>query len=665
MAPRGRDYRVDDVPHAGKLSTKVKLWSISSLLLGCTAVVLAFVITTLKRMPDAFQDVEVEMVRIEERNLNRMTGAKATYATESLARVVSDIELLQDFAQAALLGNFSGSASRSTNGMRGSQTCTPEVLPPYRSSDKLSRSQCSARSNCRWLAASGECASTINKDVSSYILPGRSGSEYDWDGVTAKPAAMPSHTKDRLDQMAALDMVFFSLRNQYGNDDGTLLYYGLEDYADGEARDGHAAESIYRTYPGEDMTSYSSWGAKHAAAGSPKWCDARWTPAAGSAPASWPTRAAPADAEHRGTQRQAAWYDPRCRGWYQDAKAAGGVIFTSPYTDSNTGKLVMSAAAPIYSDAAKTELAGVVAIDFSVADLDESILVNGRVLEEGHDGEGSGAGYSYVMAADGGAVIHPRLNRDEGAISIAELEVSLSDDPAGFTAFQTIATRVRNGCRGATEYTKHGDSWVMAYAPETAVGTGDCVDHGFGYAIGMTVSEAAVLKPFADLESAIAEKLSGAIVVVAALVGIGVLIMGCIAVAIGDKTARPVSNLYGMLTKLNNRETAGDGLARTASHVEVNELLKDIDAMLQVKADSPELHLLMKAFRQMVVIVSASNVKLGDGDYKGAIQSFTDALGVFKSINNQKGIGICCNNIAICYYNLAGQEDRARNLELA
>jgi len=28
-------------------------------------------------------------------------------------------------------------------------------------------------------------------------------------------------------------MVFFSLRNQYGNDDGTLLYYGLEDYADG------------------------------------------------------------------------------------------------------------------------------------------------------------------------------------------------------------------------------------------------------------------------------------------------------------------------------------------------------------------------------------------------------------------------------------------------
>ena len=54
-----------------------------------------------------------------------------------------------------------------------------------------------------------------------------------------------------------------------------------------------------------------------------------------------------------------------------------------------------------------------------------------------------------------------------------------------------------------------------------------------------------------ELRQAIAEKLSGAIVVVAVLVGIGVLIMGCIAVAIGDKTARPVSNLYGMLTKLD------------------------------------------------------------------------------------------------------------------
>ena len=63
--------------------------------------------------------------------------------------------------------------------------------------------------------------------------------------------------------------------------------------------------------------------------------------------------------------------------------AAGGVIFTSPYVSAggaSDGMLVMTAAAPIYHDAAKTIFAGVVAIDFSVADLDQSILVSAQAI---------------------------------------------------------------------------------------------------------------------------------------------------------------------------------------------------------------------------------------------------------------------------------------------
>ena len=63
--------------------------------------------------------------------------------------------------------------------------------------------------------------------------------------------------------------------------------------------------------------------------------------------------------------------------------AAGGVIFTSPYVSAggaSDGMLVMTAAAPIYHDAAKTIFAGVVAIDFSVADLDQSILVSTQAI---------------------------------------------------------------------------------------------------------------------------------------------------------------------------------------------------------------------------------------------------------------------------------------------
>ena len=67
-------------------------------------------------------------------------------------------------------------------------------------------------------------------------------------------------------------------------------------------------------------------------------------------PARWQRRQAPAGSQHPGTQRRAEWYDPRCRGWYQDARETKDVIFTAPYTDANSGLLVMTAAAPIYLD---------------------------------------------------------------------------------------------------------------------------------------------------------------------------------------------------------------------------------------------------------------------------------------------------------------------------
>ena len=39
--------------------------------------------------------------------------------------------------------------------------------------------------------------------------------------------------------------------------------------------------------------------------------------------------------------------------WYQDAKAADGVIFTAPYTDASNNKLIMTAAVALFFDAEK------------------------------------------------------------------------------------------------------------------------------------------------------------------------------------------------------------------------------------------------------------------------------------------------------------------------
>jgi peptide deformylase len=51
----------------------------------------------------------------------------------------------------------------------------------------------------------------------------------------------------------------------------------------------------------------------------------------------------------------------------------------------------------------------------------------------------------------------------------------------------------------------------------------------------------------------------------------------------------------------------------------------------------------------VVVVVSASNTKLGEGLYDEALESFRAALVLFEGMGNQRGIGICANNIGICY----------------
>ena len=95
----------------------------------------------------------------------------------------------------------------------------------------------------------------------------------------------------------------------------------------------------------------------------------------------------------------------------------------------------MTAAAPIYWDTSRQRFAGVVSMDFSAADLDEMILGT-SILDDG---------YAYVMAADGGAVIHQLLDRNAGAQSVAQIEQLTSEDSFIFVRivmlFSTCAAR--------------------------------------------------------------------------------------------------------------------------------------------------------------------------------------------------------------------------------
>lgn len=86
-------------------------------------------------------------------------------------------------------------------------------------------------------------------------------------------------------------------------------------------------------------------------------------------------------------------YDPRARGWYQSAVAAGDTIVTDPYWDVLTGQMCGTIAAPVYMDG---KLVGVLGIDMTlgtVTDLTNSINYDDNV-------------YGFLVDKSGNYVAH-------------------------------------------------------------------------------------------------------------------------------------------------------------------------------------------------------------------------------------------------------------------
>ncbi len=93
-------------------------------------------------------------------------------------------------------------------------------------------------------------------------------------------------------------------------------------------------------------------------------------------------------------------YDPRVRPWYKDAVAKGELMFTAPYVDAFTGKLVISPVVPIFNKAGGNEFVGVLGADISLSVISDAIAKTtiGR------------SGYVTIVASDLTVMTHP--NKD-------------------------------------------------------------------------------------------------------------------------------------------------------------------------------------------------------------------------------------------------------------
>jgi methyl-accepting chemotaxis protein len=92
-----------------------------------------------------------------------------------------------------------------------------------------------------------------------------------------------------------------------------------------------------------------------------------------------------------------ASYDPTTRPWYKAAIEKNGVIYTAPYLDKATQKIVISIAAPVTRD---NKIIGAVSSDINLGKLTE-------IIEKARPVENS---YSFLFDSDKNIIIHP--NKD-------------------------------------------------------------------------------------------------------------------------------------------------------------------------------------------------------------------------------------------------------------
>ncbi len=135
-------------------------------------------------------------------------------------------------------------------------------------------------------------------------------------------------------------------------------------------------------------------------------------------------------------------FDPTARSWYKEAIAANGSIWTEPYVDTGSGKLIVSVAMPVL-DPRETQPLGVVGIDVSLDSL--TTLLSTRKVGQN--------GYLVLLDKTGQVLAHP----DSAQIG---REFALTD----------VLKAVMGATSGDLNYKEQGDEKYAVFS--TLPGTG-------------------------------------------------------------------------------------------------------------------------------------------------------------------------------------------------
>ena len=111
-------------------------------------------------------------------------------------------------------------------------------------------------------------------------------------------------------------------------------------------------------------------------------------------------------------------YDPTKEDWYNKAIKKKGLVWTQPYIDKATKKMVISAVTPVYNKSNGNEFIGVIGIDVSLETL-SSKVTNTKIGKDG---------YPIVYGKDGLILIHKNKELVGKPSSVKELDDAIRSE---------------------------------------------------------------------------------------------------------------------------------------------------------------------------------------------------------------------------------------------
>mmetsp|Transcript_26969 Transcript_26969/g.45484 ORF Transcript_26969/g.45484 Transcript_26969/m.45484 type:complete len:649 (+) Transcript_26969:515-2461(+) len=314
-------------------------------------------------------------------------------------------------------------------------------------------------------------------------------------------------------------------------------------------------------------------------------------------------------------------YDPRCRGWYVQAKQnTSEVVFTSPYIDASTGDTVITLAKAVLVD---NKFIGAVGMD-----------VNLHVFVDAVMGARTAAGHIYLSDIDSNIILHPDGDLTSGIVqTIRDVEFATSTE-AEWGAFQDLlgaAVYAKNALPGTAVFSKdQGELWQVTYG--AILGTPYYFFEVYPH----------------DAVAQLDEASSVYLIITLVVAGIVVFAVGLVCSHyIANKVSIPVLILTKIMRDVkqhHRREEHNEELQKQGGG-DVRLLIQhDHDAITSFNSEISDINVLHAGMQNLFFAVQFANEAYYEEDYDIALEHLREVEIMFAKIGQLRALGIIYNN---------------------